>query len=98
MNSIEGMNESMEGINSLSICAADGLIVSNLSHNLCLSYKISDNKVSASEIILTLGQAFEVAYQLATKMKMRTSATSLSAASLRRAEGREELRETSIIT
>ena len=36
-------------------------------------------QVSATEIILTLGQAFEVAFQLAMKVKSRTSTSSLSA-------------------
>ena len=68
------------------------LTLKNFQH-FCLSFQ-----VSATEIILTLGQAFEVAYQLAMKVKTRTSTTSLSPSIRRLVDDREDvkLRETTI--
>ena len=56
------------------------------------------SQIAATEIILTLGQAFEVAYQLAMKMKTRTSTSSLSPSLRRLVEDQDDgrLRETTI--
>lgn len=71
----------------------------HVNKHFCHIFK-ADTMVSATEIILTLGQAFEVAFQLAMKVKSRNSISSLSA-SLRKLvydPDTEPHRETAIIS